>query len=253
MGTYISYAVQPSPDGLAQAFLVGEDFIGDDGCALVVGNNIFYGHGFESRLESAASKAKATRSSSTASTTLSAMVTSNSKATARRSASKRSPLNPSLATSRRVRTSATMTWSRSPSRSSLRRVANSKSPMSTGYTWKAANSWSRLWAAASPGWRRGRASWCPLPCLRQPTGQARATWRIQTRIHGQLAQAASRAKVRQTCIRASAPLACEIPPLRNVSCRRPADGAPLSPGRTEIMATPRSSSTCVSVSTATMI
>lgn len=55
-GIHLSYAVQPSPDGLAQAFLIGEEFIGGDSCAMVLGDNIFYGDGFVRRLKSAASK-----------------------------------------------------------------------------------------------------------------------------------------------------------------------------------------------------
>ena len=55
-GLNLQYAVQPSPDGLAQAFLIGEDFIGDDPCALVLGDNIFYGHDLQKQLEAAAAK-----------------------------------------------------------------------------------------------------------------------------------------------------------------------------------------------------
>ena len=53
-GMRLSYAVQPSPDGLAQAFIIGKDFIGDSPCALVLGDNIFYGNGLSHSLRQAA-------------------------------------------------------------------------------------------------------------------------------------------------------------------------------------------------------
>ena len=53
-GISLSYAVQPSPDGLAQAFIIGEDFIGNDPVSLVLGDNIFYGQGFSPKLKEAA-------------------------------------------------------------------------------------------------------------------------------------------------------------------------------------------------------
>lgn len=55
-GISLSYAVQPSPDGLAQAFIIGVDFIGDDNVAMVLGDNIFAGHGLKKRLRKAASQ-----------------------------------------------------------------------------------------------------------------------------------------------------------------------------------------------------
>ena len=57
-GINLSYKVQPSPDGLAQAFLIGEEFIGDDACAMVLGDNIFYGNGFGKILREAAENAE---------------------------------------------------------------------------------------------------------------------------------------------------------------------------------------------------
>jgi glucose-1-phosphate thymidylyltransferase len=55
-GLNLSYAVQPSPDGLAQAFIIGRQFIGNDRCALVLGDNIFYGHDFSALLSNATRK-----------------------------------------------------------------------------------------------------------------------------------------------------------------------------------------------------
>ncbi len=57
-GISLSYKVQPSPDGLAQAFLLGEEFIGDDCCAMVLGDNIFYGNHFSRLLRAAAADAE---------------------------------------------------------------------------------------------------------------------------------------------------------------------------------------------------
>lgn len=58
-GIELEYAVQPSPDGLAQAFIIGEDFIGNDAVCLVLGDNIFYGQNFSAKLKKAVAKAQA--------------------------------------------------------------------------------------------------------------------------------------------------------------------------------------------------
>lgn len=58
LGINISYTVQPSPDGLAQAFILGKEFIGDDECAMVLGDNIFYGSGLEKKLKQAVENTK---------------------------------------------------------------------------------------------------------------------------------------------------------------------------------------------------
>ena len=56
-GIHLSYKVQPSPDGLAQAFIIGEEFIGDEACAMILGDNIFYGNGFSHMLKKVAEEA----------------------------------------------------------------------------------------------------------------------------------------------------------------------------------------------------
>ena len=55
-GLNLTYAIQPSPDGLAQAFIIGRAFVGNDSCALVLGDNIFYGHGLTNILRAAGEK-----------------------------------------------------------------------------------------------------------------------------------------------------------------------------------------------------
>jgi len=57
-GIQLSYAVQPSPDGLAQAFIIGEEFIGDDECAMILGDNIYYGNGLAKKLYAVTKAAK---------------------------------------------------------------------------------------------------------------------------------------------------------------------------------------------------
>ena len=57
-GIQLSYAEQPSPDGLAQAFIIGEEFIGDDNCCLILGDNIFYGQNFSANLKAASAREK---------------------------------------------------------------------------------------------------------------------------------------------------------------------------------------------------
>lgn len=57
-GIKLSYAVQPSPDGLAQAFVIGEEFIGNEPCAMILGDNIFYGNGLGRMLQNAAARAE---------------------------------------------------------------------------------------------------------------------------------------------------------------------------------------------------
>ena len=98
-GINLSYAVQPSPDGLAQAFIIGRDFVGADSVALVLGDNIFYGHEFGNDLQAAsAQQPRAPRCSPTRCTIPSATASSSSTPRAGPSASRKSRSSRSRAT-----------------------------------------------------------------------------------------------------------------------------------------------------------
>ena len=93
-GLHLQYKVQPSPDGLAQAFILGEEFINGEPCAMVLGDNIFYGAGFSKRLKSAAANAEAALCSVTMSPIPNASVWWHLTKTARQLPLKKSPHSP---------------------------------------------------------------------------------------------------------------------------------------------------------------
>ena len=97
-GIGLRYAVQPKPEGLAQAFIIGREFIGKDPVALVLGDNIFYGHELAQLLQRATARGRAPRCSPTRSRTRSATAWSSSTPRAKRSASRKSPSTRSRAT-----------------------------------------------------------------------------------------------------------------------------------------------------------
>ena len=142
-GLNLSYAVQPSPDGLAQAFIIGREFVGSDSCALVLGDNIFYGHDLQPQLAArAASARRARRCSPIRSPIPSATASSSSTRDGRvLSASRKSRAQPKS----RYAVTGLYFYDNRVARHrggarSLRRAASSRSPTSTGLP----RSWSEL-------------------------------------------------------------------------------------------------------------
>ena len=112
----IQYAEQPSPDGLAQAFIIGEEFIGKDNVCMVLGDNIFYGQSFSSMLRQAVANAD----------TLNATEWQNLTQPARFSLLKRNPKIPNRTMPLPACTSTPTMWYKLPKRSSLRLVESLK-------------------------------------------------------------------------------------------------------------------------------
>ena len=158
IGLQIDYAAQPSPDGLAQAFIIGREFIGRDRVALALGDNIFYGAHFSDYLRSAAAR-------ETGATVFGYQVRDPERyGVVEFDANGRAgqPRGEARSRSRRTRspacTSTTTRSSTSPRRSSRRRAASSRSPTSTAPISSAASSTSRSSRAASRGSTPARTS-----------------------------------------------------------------------------------------------
>ncbi len=129
-GMQLSYAVQPKPEGLAQAFLIGEEFLGGEPACLVLGDNIFYGGGMAQMLQSAArTRRPAVRwSSATRCAIRNATAWSSSTRTARRSPSRRSRTSRARTTRSPASTSTTRGCATWRSRSRRLHAASSRSP-----------------------------------------------------------------------------------------------------------------------------
>ncbi len=173
-GLNLRYAVQPSPDGLAQAFIIGREFIGSHPCALVLGDNIFYGHSLHDQLEKAARQAGGA-------TVFAYHVRDPERYGVvefdcggraisleenRRSPSPAMPSPACISTITRLQTSRRA--------SNHQRAASWKSPTSTASIWNAVNYPSKSWGAATHGWIPARMNRCSRPASSsRPSNTAR--------------------------------------------------------------------------------
>jgi len=141
-GIHFQYAAQPKPEGIAQAFLIGKEFIGSSGCALVLGDNIFYGHDLVRELRDATLQSKGARVFAYPVNDPERYGVVEFDAQGKALSIEEKPKRPKSRYAVRDFIFTIGRWSKLPRGSSLRSAANLKSPMSTARIWSANSSMS---------------------------------------------------------------------------------------------------------------
>lgn len=159
-GINLQYAVQPSPDGLAQAFIIGRDFVGNDPSTLILGDNIFHGHDLVAQLTRSAAQETGRPFLRITSMIRSGTVSSSSTRTSGRFPWRRSPRSRVRTTPLPGSTSMTTRSATSPLRSNRQLAANSRLPTSISTTSRKASSTLKSWGAVTLGLTQARTIRC---------------------------------------------------------------------------------------------
>ena len=167
-GIRLQYAVQPSPDGLAQAFIIGEDFIGSHPSALVLGDNLFYGHDMHLLLANAMQRQQGASVFAYHVQHPERYGVAEFDAQGKVLSLEEKPMHPRATTPSPACTSTTTRWSSWPSPWHPRHAVSWRSPTSTACTLSKASSTSKSWAGATPGWTQAHTTACSKPASSSP-------------------------------------------------------------------------------------